>query len=431
MSVTSSTGRTERALTAGVARRALDVVSGVARGGPVRATADEGTPEALRIAAVVHAGATLAVAGAATAVASLFFVLPPALYVAIFAAITLVLIVAGVRALRRLRVVAGRGYLFWAGIGWGLVVASGAYLTHLTGFVPHLWLGWTLGMLVLGVLGAGAVQTAVAGILAALWVGAAALVGESLLPGLVILLVLLAFPLLARPSRLVGAALAVLALALAVAYALRLQPGTAAGPLAVVTVVAVCGVLRALAARMPLDALTGQPPRGCPSYGIRAIVNAIGIAALVVLPIPPVLNALRDAADGSTTGLLLPVGFLVVALGLVGRVRPGSWPSLLLWLAGAVALVGALVLPEPGPAIVVAALAVTLVAVALTRARRMRVTLALLVLATVLLAIERPWYVGAALLIALGGYVIVLAYRMRGTGENPGDPVPFGIGNYP
>jgi hypothetical protein len=303
-------------------------------------------------------------------------------------------------------------------------------LTHLTGFVPHLWLAWTLGMLVLGVLGAGAVQTAVAGILAALWVGAAALVGESLLPGLVILFVLLAFPMIARPSRLVGAALAVLALAIAVGYALRLQPETPAGPLAAVTVVAVCGVLRALAARLPLDALTGQPPRGCPSYGIRAIVNAIGVAALVVLPLPPVLNALRDAVDNHTAGLLLPVGFLAVALGLVGRVRPGSWPSLLLWLAGSAALVAALLLPAPGPSIVVAALAVTLAAVALTRARRMRVTLALLVLATVLLAVERPWYVGAALLVALGGYVILLAYRMRGTGENPGDPVPYGIGNY-
>jgi hypothetical protein len=291
--------------------------------------------------------------------------------------------------------------------------------------------GSVLGMLVLGVFAAGAVQTAVAGVLAALWVGAAALVGESLLPGLMILLVLLAFPTLARPSRLVGAALAVLALALGVAYALRLQPETPAGPLAVVTVVAVCGVLRVLAARLPLDALTGEPPRGCPSYGIRAIVNAIGIAALVVLPLPPVLDALRgDVAGGDRIGLLLPVGFLIVVIGVAGRLRPGSWPSVLLWLAGSIALVAALLLPAPGPAIVVVALAVTLVVFGIAPARRTRVTLALLVLASVLLAIERPWYVAAALLVALGGYLIVLAYRMRGAGQRPGDPVPFGIGNY-
>jgi hypothetical protein len=444
MSATSATSRVERALWAGAGRRILGFASGLARGGPVRDTADEGAPEAIRIAAVVHLGVVLVVGGAATAVALLFFVLPPAVYVGVFAAVTAALVALGIQALRRLRVITGRGFLFWAGIAWGLLVASGAYLTQLTGFVPHLWLAWTLGMLVLGVLGAGAVQTAVSGVLAALWVGAAALVGESFLPGLVILLVLLAFPLLARPSRLVGAAAAILTLALAVAFALRLLPQVPPAPLAVVAAVAAGGLLRVLAARLPLDALTSTPPPGCPSYGIRAVVNTVAVVALVVLPLPPVLDALRadlaEAGSGARAGVWLPVGVLVVALAVPGRLRPGSWPALALWAGGAVALGAALTLPAPVPAVTVLAVAVLLAVfgwvwtwrgrVPTGRPGRTWVALGLLGLAVLLLSLGRPWFVGAALLVAFGGYVIVLATRLRDA-DAPGFAVPFGAGPSP
>jgi hypothetical protein len=445
MSATSTTtGRTQRALAAVAGRWTLGFLSGMARGGPVRETADEGAPEAMRIAAVVHLGVALAIAGAATVVALLFFVLPPSVYVAIFAVITTVLVALGVRALRRLRVVTGRGYLFWAGIAWGLLVASGAYLTQLTGFVPHLWLAWALGVLVLGVLGAGAVQTAFGGLLAVLWVGAAALVGESLLPGLAILLVLLAFPLFARPSRLVGAAAAVLALALAVAFALRVFPQAPAGPLAVVTAVATCGLLRVFAARLPLDALTSRPPRGCPSYGIRAVVNTLGLVAIVALPLPPVLQALRaqvaEAGSGASAGMLLPVGVLVVVVALPGRLRSGSWPAIALWVAGALLLPAALILPAPAPTVAVAAMAALLAASGLWWSWRVRssaerpgrtwVALGWLGLAVFLLAIGRPWFVIAPLLVAFGGYVVLLARRLRDS-DRPGFAVPFGVGAEP
>jgi hypothetical protein len=445
MSATSTTtGRTQRALAAGVGRWALGFISGLARGGPVRETADQGAPEAMRIAAVVHLGVALVVGGAATAVALLFFVLPPAVYVTIFAVITAVLVALGVQALRRLRVVTGRGYLFWAGTAWGLLVASGAYLTQLTGFVPHLWLGWTLGVLVLGVLGAGAVQTAFSGVLAALWVGAAALVGESLLPGIAVLIVLLAFPMLARPSRLVGAAAAVLAMALAVGCALRLLPQAPAGPLAVATVVAACGLLRIFAARLPLDALTLIPPRGCPSYGIRAVVNTLGLVALVVLPLPSVLQALRtqmaDVGPGARAGVLLPVGVLVVAVALPGRLRRGSWPAIVVWATGSILLTAALILPAPAPALAMAAMAVLLAGLGLLwswrgraaaeRPDRTWVALGWLGVAVLLLALGRPWFVVAALLVAFGGYVIVLARRLWDT-DRPGSAVPFGVGALP
>jgi hypothetical protein len=440
----TTTGRTHRALAAVVGRWGLGFLSGLARGGPVRETADEGAPEAMRIAAVVHLGVALVIGGAATVVALLFFVLPPAVYVALFAAITTVLVALGIRAMRRLRVVTGRGYLFWAGIAWGLLVASGAYLTQLTAFVPHLWLGWTLGVLVLGVLGAGAVQTAFGGLLAALWVGAAALVGESLLPGFAILIVLLAFPVLARPSRLVGAAAAVLALALAVAYALRLLPQAPAGPLAVATVVATCGLLRIFAARLPLDALTRVPPRGCPSYGIRAVVNTLGLVAIVALPLPPVLHALRaqlaDAGSGARAGMLLPVGVLVVAVALPGRLRRGSWPALALWLTGSILLTVALILPPPAPTVAVTAMAVLLAALGLVwswrgrvptdRPDRTWVALGWVGLAVWLLALGRPWFVVAALLVAFGGYVVVLASQLWDSGRT-GSAVPFGVGATP
>jgi hypothetical protein len=444
MSATSTSARTERALVAGVGRWALGFISGLARGGPVRETADQGAPEAMRIAAVVHLGVALVVGGAATAVALLFFVLPPAVYVALFAVITAVLVTFGIRALRRLRVVTGRGYLFWAGIAWGLLVASGAYLTQLTGFVPHLWLGWTLGVLVLGVLGAGAVQTAFSGVLAALWVGAAALIGESFLPGFAILVVLLVFPMLARPSRLVGAAAAILALALAVAYALRLLPQTPAGPLAIVTVVVTCGLLRIYAARLPLDALTSAPPRGCPSYGIRAVVNTLGLVALVVLPLPPVLQALRtqlaDVGSGARAGMLLPLGVLVVAVALPGKLRRGSWPAIVVWVTGSVLLTAALILPAPTPTVARAALAVLLAGFGLwwswrgrasaERPDRTWVALGWLGLAVLLVAVGLPWFVAAVLLVAFGGYVIVLARRLWDS-DRPGFAVPFGVGALP
>jgi hypothetical protein len=428
---TSATNRAARALWAGVGRRTLAFVSGLARGGPVRDTADEGAPDAFRIAAIVHLGVVLVVAGAAVAIALFFFVLPPAVYVAVFAVITAALVGAGLHALGRLRVVTGRGYLFWAGIAWGLLVASGAYLTQLTGYVPHLWLGWTLGMLVLGVLGAGAVQTAVSGVLAALWVGAVALVGESLLPGFVVLLMLLAFPLLARPSRLVGAAAAALALALGVTYALRLFPQAPAGPLALVTAVATCGVLRVFAARLPLDALTSAPPRGCPSYGIRAVVNTIGLVALVVVPLPPVLDRLRT--PDPEVGVWLPVGVLVVAVALPGRLRPGSWPAIVVWVAGSIALAAALTLPEPAPVATMAAMAALLAGLGWWwswRAVRPWAGLGWLGLAVLLLVLGLPWFVGTALLVAFGGYLILLARRLRAA-DGSGAAVPFGVGALP
>jgi hypothetical protein len=438
MSANSAVSRAERAIVAGAARRVLGVVSGLARGGPVRETAEEGTPEAIRIAAAVHLGVALAVAGAATAVALLFFALPPMLFVTVFAAVTVALIVVGVRALRRLWLVAGRGWLFWAGIGWGLVVASGAYLTQLTGFVPHLLLAWTLGVLVLGILAAGAVQTAFAGVLAALWVGSAALVGESLLPGLVILAVLLAFPLLARPSRLVGGAAAVLSLTLAVAATLRLLPHTPALPLAVITVVATCGVLRVVAARLPLDALTGAPPRGCPRYGIGWVTNVLGVAALVCLSLPPVLDALRmqvfRAGGNARAGLLLPLGVLLVAAAIPGRQRAGTRLAIGAWVLGCAALVAALALPEPAPVMVTAAVAVATAGYALWRTWPGRTAgardRAWLVLAAVLLVLGRPWFVAAAVLVAFGGYVVLLATRSR-RADQPGSPVPFGAGVEP
>lgn len=440
MSATSPLSRAQRALVAGVAGRALSVVSGLARGGPVRDTADEGTPEEMRVAALVHFGAAMAVAGVATALALVFFVLPPALYVAIFAIVTAFLTAFGVRELRRLRLVAGRGWLFWAGIGWGLFVASGAYLTDITAFVPHLWLAWTLGVLLLGYVGAGAVQTAFGGVLAALWVGTAALVGESLLPGFVILAALFAFPLFARPSRLVGAAAAILALALAVAWVLRLLPQTPALALAAVTLVCTGGLLRMVAARSPVDRLTGSPQPGWPGHGIRWITTAVGVTALVVLPLPRILAALREQVLGSgaqgRTGLLLPLGIVLLALALPGRLRGQAWTAVVGWVGGAVALVAALTLPAPAPTIATALViggffwygwSLTWRRTRTGRAWDVPVGIGWLALAAVLAALGRPWYVGAAVLFGLGAYVIVLAVSLRRP-SRPGSSVAYGAG---
>jgi hypothetical protein len=249
---------------------------------------------------------------------------------------------------------------------------------------------------------------------------------------------------LARPSRLVGAAAAILALALTVAYALRLLAQAPAGPLAVVTVVATCGLLRTFAARLPLDALTMAPPHGCPSYGIRAVVNTLGLVALVVLPVPPVLQALRtevaDAGSGARAGMLLPVGVFIVAVALPGRLRRGSWPVIVAWLTGSVLLTAALILPSPAPTVAVAAMAVLFAGLGLwwswpgrafaERPDRAWVALGWLALAVLLLAPGRPWFVAAALLVAFGGYVIVLARRLWDS-DRAGSAVPFGVGALP
>jgi hypothetical protein len=245
--------------------------------------------------------------------------------------------------------------------------------------------------------------------------------------------------LLARPSRLVGAAAAVLAVALAVAQALRLFPQAPAGPLAVVTAVATCGLLRAYTTRLPLDALTSAPPRGCPSYGIRAVVDTVGLIALVVVPLPPVLDALRarftdDDGPGVRAGVWLPVGVLVIAVALPGRLRPGSWPALVLWVAGSIALAAALTLPAPAPAVAIAAMAALLAAFggwwSWDARRRTWVGLGWLGLAVLLLLVGPPWFVGAALLVMSGGYLIVLARRLRDV-DGSDDAVPFGVGALP
>ena len=63
MRLTSAVIRGERAVVAGTVRRALGVVSGLARGGPVRDTAVEGTQEETRIAALRHARHAIAAGG--------------------------------------------------------------------------------------------------------------------------------------------------------------------------------------------------------------------------------------------------------------------------------------------------------------------------------------------------------------------------------
>jgi hypothetical protein len=417
MSATSPVSRSERVVRAAVTSAVLRAASSVVRGGPVRDTAVAGTPAELRAAALLHLGVVVALAGAASTIALVFFVVPPGLFVAAFGALTAVLVGLGVRALRGGRVVAGRGWLFWAGIGWGLLVFSAAYLTGLTGFVPHLLLVWAVGVVVLGVLAAGAVQTAFAGILTCLWVGAAALVGESLLPGVVVLAVLLGFPILARPSRLVGAVAALLTLALALAFALRHLGGAPAAPLAVVTTVAGCDLLRVLAARLPVDA-TGAPPDGCPGRGIAAVTTVLGIIALIAVPLPPVLGMLRGQVANSAypVAILLPIGILLVVAALPGRRRPGSTVPIAVFAAGSIALAGMLLLPQPSPVIITLAVALAAMGygawqlLAGTRDTRWH-GLGWLAAGVLVAGMGRPGLVVAALLLIAGGYVALLGWR--------------------
>src|SRR5207302_1401174 len=91
-------------------------------------------------------------------------------------------------------------------------------------------------------------------------------------------------------------------------FALRLLPHTPAVPLACVAAVAACGLLRLVAARLPLDVLTGAPPRACPGYGIGSVVNVLGVVALLTLPLPPVLGALpAQVARGGAARVRAPV----------------------------------------------------------------------------------------------------------------------------
>jgi hypothetical protein len=132
-----------------------------------------------------------------------------------------------------------------------------------------------------------------------------------------------------------------------------------------------------------------------------------------------VLDALRAHAGA---GLLLPVGVLVLAAALFGR----RDARVLAWAVGSAALVAALLLPDPVPAIVTAAVAVA-VAVYGWRHSRPLVGLAWLGLAALLLAAGRPWFVAAALLVLLGAYVILRAAG-RWRGRRPGAPVAYGTG---
>lgn len=441
--MTQGAARMNRAARLVAARAALSTAAGVASGAPVRASAIAAPEETWSAAAFLHAGVALAVAGVATILALVVFVIPAPVFLAVFGVVTAVLVVTGVRAIAAGRGLTGRGLLAWAGLGWGLVVASAAYLLQITGLVPHLWLVWTLGVLVLGVVGAGAVETALAGLLAAMWVVLASLVGESLLPALVVLAVLFAFPVLARPSRLVGAASAVLTLTLAVAAALRWHGPAPAVPLAVLTALATAGLLRLLAARLPLEAASGAPPRGCPSYGISAVTGAVALAAVTLLPLQRVLDALRaDVAgvpDSAARALLVPAGVLMVAVvlpgsrlagrrtggRLPGRRRADSTIPLALWVAGTVTATAGLLVPARVADVlrVLTALAVVGYGAWVTRrvGRPHLVRgLALVALGAALLVVGAPPIVIAAAVLVVGVYAVYLAQRVAaGTGPPP------------
>jgi hypothetical protein len=442
--MTQSVARMNRAARLVAARAALSTAAGVASGGPVRASAIAAPKETWSAAAFLHAGVALAVVGAATILALVVFVVPAPVFLAVFGVVTALLVLTGVRALAAGRGLVGRGLLAWAGLGWGLVVASAAYLLQLTGLVPHLWLVWTLGVLVLGVVAAGAVETALAGLLASVWVALASLVGESLLPAVVVLAVLFAFPMLARPSRLVGASSAVLTLTLAVAVALRWHGPAPAVPLAVLTALATAGLLRLLAARLPLEASTSLPPAGCPSYGISVVTGAVALVAVTLLPLQAVLDALRaDVAgvpESAARALLLPAGVLMVAVVLPGRRLPGrrmggrrlpgrrragSTIPLTLWVAGAITATAALLVPDrlADALRVLTAVAVMGYGAWVTRrARQPHLVggLALVALGAALLVVGAPPIVIAAAVLAVGGYAVYLAQRVAaGTGPPP------------
>jgi hypothetical protein len=341
-----------------LARGLLSVLSAAARGGPVRPTArNPGSDRsgALQATVTLHLGISLVLAGVASQVAANLFVIDARVFLVAASALTLLLIWQGTRAMRAGRVIAGRGWLFWGGIAWGLVVGSGAYVTHLTGYIPHLWLLWTVGVLVLGLLGASAVQTAFAGLLGIVWVLLAAYVGESLLPGVVQLIALGSFPVLARPSRLVGGLSAALFLALAVATALRYLPQVPALPLTVVTLLAAAAAAESFAGRLPVLRAGGIPPPGCPSYGIRTVTTRLAQVALIGLPLPIVWRQLSDSlatAGPRPWALFVPPGIAVVVVSLPGVRRAGSTRRAAGLAAAALATGGALL---AGPAATAAA----------------------------------------------------------------------------
>ncbi|HZE41250.1 MAG TPA: hypothetical protein VE172_20815, partial [Stackebrandtia sp.] len=339
--------RAYRGISARTIGAGLSLVSGAARGGPVRRGAGEARPDQRRRVVLVHSGVTAVVIGVASALSVVFFAIPPAWFAGVFSAVTIALMLAAAVNLRAARVLAARGLGFWAGIGWGLTVSSWAYLLGLTGFVPHLLLAWTLGTVALAIVTANAVQLALAGVLASAWIAAAALFGESLLPGAVIVAVLLAFPLYARPSRLVGGALTLVAATLATAT--MVAHGSAGLVGGLVAAAATIGVLRAVAARLPYDPLTGTVPSGCPGRGIAAVSNLVGVGAVAVSALPPVLDALRAdfASAGRPAVVWVPVGLLVAATAAPG-IRRRDWlrPSIA-WTVGVAALMLALYLPDP------------------------------------------------------------------------------------
>jgi hypothetical protein len=195
-----------------------------------------------------------------------------------------------------------------------------------------------------------------------------------------------------------------------------------------------------VAARLPVDKLTGSPPPGWPGYGIRWVTTAIGVAVLAVVPLPPVLGALREqvqaSGDEGRTGLLFPLGIVLLATALLGRLNGRAWAAVAGWVGGSIALVAALILPEPVPAIATALVIAGIVwhGWSLTwrpnrSGRRWDVAAGIgwLALAAVLAAVGRPWYVGAVVLVGLGAYIIVLAARLRGP-SSPGSPVAYGAG---
>src|SRR5262249_43826204 len=107
---------------------------------PARDSAQATPRTSWAAAAASHAGVALCVAGAPAVRALTVFVVPAPVFLAVFTVITAVLVIRGVRAVATGRLLAGRGWLAWAGLSWGLVVTSGAYVFRLSGLVPHLWL---------------------------------------------------------------------------------------------------------------------------------------------------------------------------------------------------------------------------------------------------------------------------------------------------